>query len=55
MKRLTFIDAGSAYQDIKLNEKSSYLTKISYQFGKYRYVKLRFGKALAGIYSRAKK
>ena len=44
----SLIDASSGYHNLKLDEKSSYLTMFAYQFGRYRYKRLPFGAAQAG-------
>ena len=48
MHLLPLNDASAAYHNLKLDEKSSYLTTFAYQFGMYRYAKLPFSTALAG-------
>ena len=45
---LSLIDVSSGYHKLKLDERSSYLTTFTCQFGKYRYKGLLFGAALAG-------
>ena len=47
-KYLSLIDGNSGYHNLKLDEKSSYLTTFAYQFGSYRYKYLPFGAAPAG-------
>ena len=39
---LSLTDASSGYHNLKLNEKSSYLTTFTCQFGRYRYKRLPF-------------
>ena len=38
----------SGYHNLKLDERSSYLTMFAFQFGRYRYRRLPFGVALTG-------
>ena len=45
---LSLIDVSSGYHNLKLDEKSSYLTTFVCQFRRYRYKCLSFGAALAG-------
>ena len=45
---LSLINAISGYHILKLDERSSYLTKFTCQFGRYRYKRLPFGAILAG-------
>ena len=44
----SFIDAGSDYQNLKLDKKSSYLIIFACKCGRYRYVRLLFGASLVG-------
>ena len=37
VRYLSIIDASSGYHNLKLDEKSSYLTTFACQFGRYRY------------------
>ena len=39
---LSLIDASSGYQNLKLDERSSYLRTFGYQFGRHRYKRLPF-------------
>ena len=48
VKYIMQIHASSRYHNLKLNEKSSYLTTISCPFGKYQYIGLLFGAAPVG-------
>ena len=48
------IDASSRYHNLKLDEKSSYLT-FSFQFGMYEHIRLPFEAALAGNMFQKKK
>ena len=48
VKYLALLNAGSGYHNLKLDEKSSYLTTVTCQFGRYRYKRLPFGTAPAG-------
>ena len=48
VKHFMLIDAHSVYDNLKLDEKSSYLIKFASQFGGYRYVRLPFRAAPAG-------
>ena len=43
IKYLILIDASLEYHNLKLDEKSSYLTTFSCLFGRYRYIQLLFG------------
>ena len=43
VKYLSLVDASSTYNNLKLDEKSSYLTTFACQFGRYRHKKLPFG------------
>ena len=43
----TLIDASSGYHNLKLDEKSSHLTKLVCHFGRYRYARLPFSTAPA--------
>ena len=43
VKYISIIDASSGYHNLKLDDKSSYLTAFEYQFGRYRYKQLLFG------------
>ena len=45
---LSVIDVSSGYHNLKLDEKSSYLTMFSCQIGRYRYIGLSFGAAPTG-------
>ena len=45
---LTLIDASSGYHNLKLDERPSYITTFTCQFGRYRYKRLPFGAAPAG-------
>ena len=45
---LCLIDARSGYYNLKLDERSSYLTTFSCQFGRYRCKRLPFGAAISG-------
>ena len=45
---LSLIDAHSGYYNLKLDEKSSYLTQFTCQFDRYRYKRQQFGGAHAG-------
>ena len=45
---LTLIDASSGYHNLKLDEKSSYLSTFSCSSGRYRYIRLLFVTAKAG-------
>ena len=45
---LSLIDASSEYQNLQLDEMSSYLMTFACQFGRYRYKQLSFGAAPAG-------
>ena len=40
---LSLTDVSSDYHNLKLDEKSSYLTTFACQFGRYRYKRLLFG------------
>ena len=51
VKYLMLLDASSGYNDLKLNETSSYLT-FSCQLAKYQYIRVPFGAASAGIVSK---
>ena len=42
---LSIIDASSGYHNLKVDEKSLYLTTFTYWFGRYRYKQLPFGAA----------
>ena len=48
VKYLSPIDASSGYHNLKLDDRSSYLTTFVCQFGRYRYKRLPFGTAPAG-------
>ena len=48
VKCLTIIDASSGYHNIKLDERSSYVTIFSCPFGRYIYMTLSFGVAQVG-------
>ena len=45
VKYLSLIDASSGYHNLKLEERSSYLTTFTCQFCSYRYKRLPFGEA----------
>ena len=45
---ISLINATAGYHNIKLDERSSYLTTFACQFGRYRYKRLPFGAAPAG-------
>ena len=45
---LSLIDESSYYHNLKLDEKSSYLTRFACQFGRYRWKRLPFRAAPAG-------
>ena len=45
---MTIIDARSWYHNLKLDDKSLYLTTLAWQFGGYRYKCLPFGAVPAG-------
>ena len=47
-KYLSLIDANSGYNNLELDERSSYLMMFTCQFGRYRYKSLPFGAAPAG-------
>ena len=47
-KYLSLIDVSSGYHSLKLDERSSYLMMLAYQFGRYSYKQLPFGTAPAG-------
>ena len=47
-KYLSLIDTSSGYHNLSLDEKSSYLTTFTCQFGQYRYKWLPFGAVPAG-------
>ena len=51
---MTRVDASSVYHNLKLNRNSSYLITFACQFGRYKFNKLSFGVALAGICSSKK-
>ena len=48
VRNLSLIDVSSRYHSLRLNEKSSYLTTFTCQFGIYRYTRLSFGTASVG-------
>ena len=48
VRYLSLTDASSVYHNLKLDEKSSYLTTFGCQFGRYRYKQLPFGAAPSG-------
>ena len=48
VKYLSLIDVSSVYQNLKLDERSSYLTTSAFQFSRYRYKKLPFGVGSGG-------
>ena len=48
VRNMSIIDASSGYHNLKLDEKSSYLTAFACEFGRYRYKQLPFGAAPAG-------
>ena len=45
VKYLSFIDVSSGYHNLKLDERSSYLSAFMCQFGRYRYKRSPFGAA----------
>ena len=45
---MSIIDASSGYQNLNLDEMSSYLTTFTSQFGRYRYKGLPFGAVPVG-------
>ena len=47
-KHLSLIDASFGYHNLKLDERSLYLSKFACQFGRYRYKRLPFGTATTG-------
>ena len=49
-RHLSLIDLSSGYHNLKLDERSSYLTIFAYLFGRYRYKGLPFRAAPAGDY-----
>ena len=52
---LSLIDVSSGYHNLKLDEKSSYLTTFACQFGRYRYKRFPFGAAPVGDMFQRKK
>ena len=48
VKYLSLIDVSSGYHNIKLDNRLSYLTTFTHQFGNYRYKTLPFGAAATG-------
>ena len=48
VRYLSLIDASSGYHNLRLDDKSSYLTTFVCQFGRYRYKQLPFGAVPAG-------
>ena len=48
VKYLSFIDASSGYHNLKLDQRSSYLTSFACQCDRYRYKRLPFGAASTG-------
>ena len=48
VKYLSLIDVSSGYHNLKLDERSSYLSTFACQFGRYRYKRLPFGAAPTG-------
>ena len=46
---MPIIDASSVYHNLKLNKKSLYLTMFACQFIRYRFTRLPFGVAPAGV------
>ena len=42
------INMNSDYDNLKLNEKSSYLTKFSCSFDRFQYIRLSFGAVTTG-------
>ena len=48
VKYLSLIDVSTMYHNLKLDERSSYLTAFTCQFGRYRYKRLLFGTATRG-------
>ena len=54
VRYLSIIDASSGYHNLKLDEKSSYLTTFTCQFGKYRYKCLPSGAVPVGDMSQCK-
>ena len=48
VKYLSLTDVSSGYHNLKLDDRSSYLTTFACQFGRYRYKRLPFGAAPAG-------
>ena len=48
VKYMSIIDASPWYHNLKLDEKSSYLTTFACPFGRYRYKQLLFGAAPVG-------
>ena len=48
VKYLSLIDLSYGYQNLKLDNRSSYLTIFACQFGRFRYKRLAFGAAPAG-------
>ena len=48
VRYLSLTDASSQYHNLRLDEKSSYLTMFTCQLGRYRYTRQSFGVAPAG-------
>ena len=48
VKYMSIMDASSGHHNLKLDEKSSYLTTFTCQFGRYRYKRLPFGTVQVG-------
>ena len=51
VKHISLMDASSTYNNFKLEERSSYLTALTCQFGRIRYKRLPFGAVPAGYVS----
>ena len=49
-KYLSLVDASFGYHNVKLDERSSYLTMLTCQFGGYRYKRFPFEAASTGGY-----
>ena len=54
VRYMSIIDANSGYHNLKLDDKSSYLTTFECQFGRYRYKHLPFGAVPVGDMSQHK-